>query len=316
MKTIGDFKSRGWIAVVGDVIKGGGGKESHQLTERDVNNINFGGHIKEREVKLLVWRTDVEVRPAFRGLIDWERDDGEVFTGVEMADLCWALNIVKWRPHFPSADKHESTCEVNATSALFAFAGWLTSMEKPITFSSNHWATPAADMIAEFIRVNKLNEECNFDRITIPNDFKFPEQKSPYDVDAHVSGSDASIRYADDKPVFTQAMADNNDIPPIGSYAEIAEPTEYLSIRYEAGCKVKVYAIFTDDRGVKLAAFVDDGGKVGGVAVAECFKPIQTERERTTDKAAILIASKEVLHNQYPRALAIAEILYDAGLLK
>ena len=148
---------------------------------------------------------------------------------------------------------------------------------------------------------------------------KVDKPKSPYDVDAHVSGNDFASslkRQFEPKPIFTQAMSDAGELPIVGSYAEIAESTKYLSIRYEAGCKVKVYATFTDYRGVKLAAFVGDNGKVGGVAVAECFKPIQTERDRVTDKAALLIASKEVLHNQYPRALAIAEILYDAGLLK
>ena len=35
------------------------------------------------------------------------------------------------------------------------------------------------------------------------------EQKSPYDVGAHCSGMD--------KPVFTQAMADAGELPPVGS---------------------------------------------------------------------------------------------------
>lgn len=52
-------------------------------------------------VDYFAWRTNTGVRPEFRGLIDWERDDGDIFTGVEIVDLCWASNIARWRPHLP-----------------------------------------------------------------------------------------------------------------------------------------------------------------------------------------------------------------------
>jgi hypothetical protein len=72
-------------------------------------------------------------------------------------------------------------------------------------------------------------------------------------------------------------------LPPEGTVCEIAASTEYLSISYPEGAKVKVYANFTDDRGVKLAAFIDAAGKVGGVATGKCFRPIRTPEQIAAD---------------------------------
>lgn len=143
-------------------------------------------------------------------------------------------------------------------------------------------------------------------------------QKSPYDVGAHVSDEVKSpvneemwkamtdaTNEAFSKPVFTKAMHDAGGLPPVGSYVEISESTEYLKIRYEAGSVVKVYAVFTDGRGVNLAAFVDDCGKVGGIATAECFKPIQTEREKFIDVVGDILDCHEYSHE-------LGEA-YDAG---
>lgn len=70
-------------------------------------------------------------------------------------------------------------------------------------------------------------------------------------------------------------------LPPVGTECEIAASTEHLNIRHPEGEKVKIYAAFTDDRGVSLAAFVGAKGKTGGVATAKCFRPIQTEKQKT-----------------------------------
>lgn len=59
---------------------------------------------------------------------------------------------------------------INAATALHVFAGWLTSLKEPITFSGNHWATPAADMAAEIIKINGLDDVIDFDNAKIPSD--------------------------------------------------------------------------------------------------------------------------------------------------
>ena len=84
---------------------------------------------------------------------------------------------VSWSPkHVFDEGNTEMTGgnDINAVTALYAFAGWLTSMDKPITFSANQWATPAADMVAAMIEANGITGEFNSDEIVIPSDFKFP----------------------------------------------------------------------------------------------------------------------------------------------
>ncbi len=51
-----------------------------------------------------------------------------------------------------------STHKLTATEALYGFAGWLTSREKPVTLSANHEASAAAELVAEFVRANSLGD--------------------------------------------------------------------------------------------------------------------------------------------------------------
>ncbi|RTN99120.1 hypothetical protein [Enterobacter sp. WCHEn090032] len=43
---------------------------------------------------------------------------------------------------------------------------------------------------------------------------------------------------------------------------------------------MKIYAHFTDDLGIELAAFVDEIGKVGGVCTYKCFRPLKTQEDK------------------------------------
>ncbi|MCE3234023.1 MAG: hypothetical protein K0Q50_203 [Vampirovibrio sp.] len=45
---------------------------------------------------------------------------------------------------------------VTASEALYGFAAWLTSRARPVTFSANHDAAPAADLVAEYVKANTL----------------------------------------------------------------------------------------------------------------------------------------------------------------
>lgn len=87
-------------------------------------------------------------------------------------------------------------------------------------------------------------------------------------------------------------------LPPIGTTCEIAASSEYVTISHPEGTVVKVYATFTDDRGVDLAAFVDAIGQVGGVATARCFRPARTPEQIAADKReAAAIALFNVTNN-------------------
>lgn len=46
--------------------------------------------------------------------------------------------------------------KINASEALLGFAGWLTCRAAPVTFSSEHDAAPAAELVAEFIKAHDL----------------------------------------------------------------------------------------------------------------------------------------------------------------
>lgn len=97
---------------------------------------------------------------------------------------------------------------------------------------------------------------------------------------------------------------DGTGIPPAGTVCEIAASTEYLKVGYPEGTKVKVYATFTDDRGVELAAFVDMLGKVGGVAVDKCFRPIRPIRTPAQIEAEERLLAAMDLHQAiHPGAL-------------
>lgn len=105
---------------------------------------------------------------------------------------------------------------------------------------------------------------------------------------------------------------DGEGLPPVGCECEIAASTRYLNITHPEGAVVKIYSLFTDDRGVELAAFVDAAGKFGGVCTAKCFRPLRSEEERKRD--AVIASIKEMLMYDYgddPR-LNDAVILYDA----
>lgn len=77
----------------------------------------------------------------------------------------------------------------------------------------------------------------------------------------------------------------DDGLPPIHSIVEIAESSEHMKIRDPAGTQVKIYSHFTDDRGVKLAAYVCPHGLVGGVAIAKAFHPARTPEQRAEDDA-------------------------------
>lgn len=46
--------------------------------------------------------------------------------------------------------------ELTASEALYGFAGWLTGLSDPVTFSARHWAAPAAEMVGEYCAAASL----------------------------------------------------------------------------------------------------------------------------------------------------------------
>lgn len=48
--------------------------------------------------------------------------------------------------------------KISASEALYAFAAWLTSLDKPVTFSGRHAAGMTAELVGEFCKANSLEE--------------------------------------------------------------------------------------------------------------------------------------------------------------
>jgi hypothetical protein len=52
----------------------------------------------------------------------------------------------------------ELTGILNASEAVYGFAAWLTCKKEAVTFGANHEAGIAAELVAEFCKVNNLPE--------------------------------------------------------------------------------------------------------------------------------------------------------------
>lgn len=113
----------------------------------------------------------------------------------------------------------------------------------------------------------------------------------------------------------SQTQWNGEGLPPVGVVCEIAESTTYLHIGHPEGAVVKIYAHFTDDRGVELAAFVDSVGKVGGVCTSKCFRPIRSEADRKRDEVIAKLTDAicgEVPDTGMATAAKFASRTYDA----
>ncbi len=263
MKTVGDFRKKDWVAVVGDVIESGNPDSEHALTERDVNNINIGGHIKERALVSFAWRTNTGVKPGFSGDIDAELTNGEIRTmTMEVAAYGGNLSreetednygIIKWRPHLPKVE------------------------DKP---------------------------------------------KSPYDVDAHVSGA---------KPVFIQLNSEPSSIKPVGDWfsvgykaAEEEAVPIFTQAMSDAGELVKAGMMFRTEAGEyeallvndKSVCFFDEDDFYVGIPIGTA-KPIQTEREIAIEEIAKVLSDDycDVVELVKPLDCFMSQSirLYDAG---
>lgn len=110
--------------------------------------------------------------------------------------------------------------------------------------------------------------------------------------------------WLNDKPVFTQAMADADELPPIGSEClmnvsrDSAAGVSGYTAGEHAGKKVYICSTFTNRRGLDLAAYFGVDGNFGGVAAALAFGYIDTR----TDKEKLvseLVSSLRLNLNEY-----------------
>jgi hypothetical protein len=84
------------------------------------------------------------------------------------------MHILELEAHIENLERDK---DGKAITMLYGFAGLISSLEKPITFSSNHWATPAADIAAGLINSNELIGKCDFDNYK-PFDYNYEQAKA------------------------------------------------------------------------------------------------------------------------------------------
>ncbi len=120
--------------------------------------------------------------------------------------------------------------------------------------------------------------------------------KSPYDVDAHVSGQ-VRCEQADIKPVFTQSMADAGELPMAG-----------VTCEYKSDSGWRECFIVGMDQGDYLPVIQSYGALFFMPEDGLEFRPIQNEREKAIGDLSRLIDNCGNV-----RIDEVAEKLYSAG---
>lgn len=75
-------------------------------------------------------------------------------------------------------------------------------------------------------------------------------------------------------------------LPPVGTICKLAGESEHLKPLHPEweGREVKVYAHFTSDRDITMAAFVSPDHMIGGCGIAAMFKPLRTPEQIAADE--------------------------------
>ena len=128
--------------------------------------------------------------------------------------------------------------------------------------------------------------------------------KTPYDVDAHVSGKARCVQ-VDIKPVFTQAMADAGELPMAG-----------VTCEYKSDSGWRECFIVGMDQGNYLPVIQSYGALFFMPEDGLEFRPIQTEREKAIDKAFLKMYEGVLAPYNQEMIKNVLGAAFDAGLIK
>ena len=146
-------------------------------------------------------------------------------------------------------------------------------------------------------------------------------KKAPSDIvrwRPHLEVEAAEATTEEVKPVFTREIVDKGELPPIGVKCILSYYDCELHNGLRAGDEVEIFSHLKTSSGGEVAAFKHYdayGNFCVEIAVASCFKPIKTEREKVIEKAALALKKKygDILGDAYEEYCAT---LFDAELLK
>ncbi|AUR85512.1 hypothetical protein NVP1076O_07 [Vibrio phage 1.076.O._10N.286.51.B7] len=230
-----------------------------------VSGDTFGDVFDKPYVTHFAWRANTGEKPSFDGLVDIELSNGEVVERVNTrrtTEFDWKID------------------DINPT-----FKKWRPHLPK--VEDNSYIPEPTPEDIEFDLLEKRLNEA---------------KPKSPYDVDAHVSGKARCVQ-VDIKPIFTKAMADAGELPPVGS-------------EYQTSGGLFTAMIHGTENGKATLCGKSLGGYIA-IHWAKICKPIQTEREKAISKAAKVledfIGLQELEDGGYEK---LAGELFSADLLK
>ncbi|HBF48188.1 MAG TPA: hypothetical protein DDW91_17780 [Shewanella frigidimarina] len=160
--------------------------------------------------------------------------------------------------------------------------------------------------------LNTLPDNSNF-KIEFKNsDSEFEKEmwRPLLDQSALKPVNDASVKPSDCKPVFTQAMADAGELPPVGSkllYSNLANPKEIDWREVESKYIDDDCIFFKGVNGVK--GFASKADMFGTF-----FKPLDTRtpKQKAVDELTLCILSAPVTID----SIGMAKMLYDKGYRK
>jgi hypothetical protein len=293
------------------------------------------------------WRTNTGVKPAFTGLIEVKLRSGRLVAPSEIINqggrVVWDLDgdqcdIVEWRPLLEQ--QKQSAYDVDAHVSVAKggvipnnILGQMHEVDKRETLTPTKpvFTQEMADA-GERVKVGMLfktgagrytallvsdgqvvfeHESLGFiaerHAFVHPVDLRTPKQKAV----------DEAVKPSDDKPVFTQEMADAGELPPVGSVAMFccSEPEDF-SVELRSGGVVKIihhYSPLPDGCNVAVFIFKHTSGGDVSQAIPSCFKPIDT---RTPKQKAVDELAKSIELSTGGSYGEIAEYLISIGYEK
>lgn len=284
MKTVGEFKKAGLQFVKDDC-------GDNFLVKNPVSFNGYGASFENDLVRFFSWRENTGVKPEFSGAIDvitesW--DSGDCHSKTHYAStLNWSnhcLNkVIKWRPslNHPSAAKPDT--KQSAEEKRMDIIGQNGN-------DGLHYDN-TAQQVEALAANHTLLQPRNSEPIFRTNE---DTQKS---LNEHLA------KLAESKPIFTQAKADNGELPPVGSL--------FIDIEYNENKQVLALAHHLGK--VVYAADYDDVSQVDYFhADQDCCMALDT---RTDREKAIDEMLKDSRCNGSVIEICI-ERLYDAGYRK
>lgn len=283
MKTVGEFKDAGLVFVNGDGFING---ESTKLVLTDANSVCIASHAI---VHSFAWRENTGVKPEFMGLIEVELKDGTVMHPKKSSELMWALKL-------------------SGFSEPRSITKWRPSLNQPKKWPDNS----RMDIIGQ-----NGNDGLHYDK-TAKQVEVIVNNNTPFSIELAEKGGfsyEFKAKELDDKPIFTQVMADAGELPPVGSKLTLFKKTHSKRIDEFLNEELTIIGI-TKCLDVKDVITWDHEhlGLCCGVYLTEYFKPIdtRTDREKAIDGCLKLMV-KPCNLDSMRMTLGAA---YDAGLIK